>query len=47
MARGAGVYPPRREAEGYNRLVSYLDRHVPMGARLFCGALFFAVLFSR
>jgi hypothetical protein len=36
--RGAGVYPPRREAEGYCRLLGYLDRELPPGARLFSGA---------
>jgi hypothetical protein len=36
--RGEGVYPPRREAAGYDWVVNYLEQHVPEGEPIFCAA---------
>lgn len=35
--RGTGVYPSPRRARNYARILAYLRREVPPGARLFCG----------
>jgi hypothetical protein len=35
--RGAGVFPPSREADDYSCIVAYLNHQVPGGARLYCG----------